>query len=203
MRRRSAKPLRRTTARRPELRTVVVFCEGKRSESDYVKGLQRLPEIANITTLNLVLDPRPCVPLKLVERAADRLQEPDVDECWCLFDVEWPQNHPKLPEAKELARTTGVKLAISNPCFELWLVLHHQDFNRFENTREMERLSQSIDKRDRKSIDASIYMPLREHAIRRAESLEKRHQSRDIVFPLDNPSSGVHHFLKALKHESN
>lgn len=49
-RRREGKPLKRATASRPELRTVVVFCEGRNSEPDYINGgLKRLPEIAHNT----------------------------------------------------------------------------------------------------------------------------------------------------------
>jgi predicted alpha/beta-hydrolase family hydrolase len=36
-RRRQGKPLRRRTAHRAELRTIVVFCEGRNSEPDYIK----------------------------------------------------------------------------------------------------------------------------------------------------------------------
>lgn len=56
-RRREAKPLKRATGHRPELRTVVVFCEGKNSEPDYINGLKRLPEIAENTALRLELHP--------------------------------------------------------------------------------------------------------------------------------------------------
>ncbi len=75
-RRREAKPLKRKTARRAELRTVVVFCEGKNSEPDYVRGLKRLPEIASDISLNLELHPEPGVPLTLVQMAAERLRDP-------------------------------------------------------------------------------------------------------------------------------
>lgn len=106
-RRREAKPLKRTTGHRPELRTVVVFCEGKNSEPDYINGLKRLPEIAENTALRLELHPEHGVPLPLVEMAARRLTDPEVDECWCIFDVEWPQNHPNLREARQLAQANS------------------------------------------------------------------------------------------------
>lgn len=198
-RRRQAKPLKRITARRAELRTVVVFCEGKNSEPDYVRGLKGLPEIAADNSLDLQLHPEQGAPLTLVQRAVERLRDPEVDECWCLFDVEWPQNHPNLSQAMELARAKGVRLAISNPCFELWLILHHRYFTRFIDTDEAERLSRKLDGRAGKSIDASIYMPLRWRAAGWAEMLDRRHLNDGTVFPHDNPSSGMHHFLRALE----
>jgi hypothetical protein len=198
-RRREARPLKRATARRPELRTVVVFCEGKNSEPDYINGLKRLPEIADNTALNLELHPEQGVPLTLVKMAADRLVDPEVDECWCIFDVEWPKNHPNLFEARQLAQAKDIGLVISNPCFELWLILHHRDFTKFVNTAEVESLSRKLDGRTGKSIDSTIYIPLRKQAARRAERLEQRHIRNDTTFPNDNPSSGMHHFLQALE----
>jgi hypothetical protein len=41
-----------------------------------------------------------------------------------VFDVD---GHPNLPAAIEQANANGIKLAISNPCFELWALLHFRD----------------------------------------------------------------------------
>jgi hypothetical protein len=46
------------------------------------------------------------------------------DEVWCVFDVD---EHPKLAEARDQANANGIQLAVSNPCFELWLLLHFQE----------------------------------------------------------------------------
>ena len=89
-RRRHGKPLRRARERHPLLRTIVVFCEGRNSEPDYVNGLKRLPGVARDTALNIEIHPEHGTPMTLVRMAAERKKDPDVDECWCLFDVEWP-----------------------------------------------------------------------------------------------------------------
>jgi RloB-like protein len=198
-RRRGGKSLRRTAAKRPELRTVVVFCEGVNSEPDYVRALKRLPEIAGNTALDLRIHPERGVPLTLVRKALDHKRDPEIDECWCIFDVEWPQHHPNLSEAVELARANGIGLAISNPCFELWLILHFRDYDSFIHTDPAERLSRSLDGRSGKSIDAAAYMPRRKEAIRRAERLDTRHERNGTSFPHDNPSSGMHKFLRGLE----
>ncbi|GGM32488.1 MULTISPECIES: RloB family protein [Micromonospora] len=198
-RRREAKPLKRKTASRPELRTIVVFCEGKNSEPDYINGLKKLPEIADNTALNLEVHPEQGVPLTLVKMAADRLVDPEVEECWCIFDVEWPRNHPNLFDAKQLAEAKGIGLVISNPCFEVWLILHHREWSKFVRTDEAESMSRKLDGRPGKSLDSAIYIPLRKQAARRAERLEKRHAANGTAFPDDNPSSGMHHFLRTLE----
>lgn len=177
----------------------MVFCEGKNSEPDYINGIKRLPHVVEDTSLSLDLDPGQGVPVTLVKRAVGRKQDPEVDECWCLFDVEWPKRHPNLKEARDLAEANGIHLAISNPCFELWLILHHQDFTRFASTEEVERKSRLLDKRAGKSIDASLYMPKRKEAARRAEILAAHHERDGIVFPKDNPSSGMYQFLRSVE----
>src|SRR5262249_27212226 len=53
------------------------------------------------------------------------------DEVWCVYDVD---SHPKLADAFQQARDNGIELAISNPCFELWLLLHFR-----EQTAHIER----------------------------------------------------------------
>ncbi|XRQ08580.1 RloB family protein [Actinomadura welshii] len=200
-RRRSGKPLKRTPGKRPELRTIVVFCEGSNSEPEYVRALKQLPHIAKNTALELRVHPERSVPLPLVRMAVQQKRDPEVDECWCIFDVEWPENHPNLLEAKALAESNDVNLAISNPCFELWLILHFKDHHAFINTTPAERLSCTLDNRSGKSIDAAMYMPLRKEAARRAERLDKRHDRDGTTFPHDNPSSGVYKFLKSVEGE--
>jgi hypothetical protein len=199
-RRTRAKDLRRRTDIREERRTIVVFCEGKASEPDYLSGLRGLPEVHANTALNIEIDPRDGVPLTLVKRAVERSHDDEVDECWCVFDVEWPQHHPHLREARQLAADHHkVHLAISNPCFELWLILHFRDQTAFLNTHEAEQLSRRLDGRPGKSIAPGRYLSQRAVATRRAAMLTERHAGNGTTFPKDNPSSTVYELLAAIE----
>jgi hypothetical protein len=126
-------------------------------------------------------------------------KDPEIDSCWCLFDVEWPRHHPNLRQAIDLAQAHGINLAISNPCFELWLVLHHTDHRAFIETDPATKMSQDLDSRSGKSIEVVDYMPLRHDAVRRARALDRHHMGNGTEFPNDNPSSGMHHFIAALE----
>ncbi|WP_316682556.1 RloB family protein [Ralstonia flaminis] len=61
----------------------------------------------------------------------DRLLRFDLDsddERWMLLDTDHCIKGSHLgsyTEALQRARQAGVKVALSNPCFELWLLLHH------------------------------------------------------------------------------
>ncbi|SCL38638.1 RloB-like protein [Micromonospora pallida] len=198
-RRTRAKDLRRPVARRPERRTIVVFCEGEASEPDYLNALKRLPEVRDNTAISIEVDPRQGAPITLVQRAMARAEDDEVDECWCVFDVEWPQNHPRLAEAVQLATRHGIRLAISNPCFELWLILHFTDQTAFLTTTEAERRSRKLDGRPGKRIDGPRYAELRKVAARRAATLDRRHAANQTRFPADNPSSTMYELLMAIE----
>jgi hypothetical protein len=59
---------------------------------------------------------------------ANRLTD---DECWIVFDVESLSRNDKrerqLHEAIDVARDQKWHVALSNPCFEVWLLLHIAD----------------------------------------------------------------------------
>ena len=50
--------------------------------------------------------------------------EPTATEYWCVIDVD---QHANLVPAVEKAIANGISVAVSNPCVELWFILHFQD----------------------------------------------------------------------------
>lgn len=199
VRRTRAKDLKRKTAKRPERKTILIFCEGEASEPDYIKGLKRIPEIRQNTSINIEVDPNQGVPLTLVERAISQKREGyEIDELWCVFDVEWPKHHPNLEKTLQLARVHDIQLAISNPCFELWLLLHFEYVSGFVDTATAESRSRHKEERSGKRIDAEKYMPLRQEAARYAAKLEVKHRNDGTKFPNDNPSSSMYKLLNAI-----
>ena len=173
-----------------------MFCEGGVTEPQYLNALRREPEIREKAAVDITVNDE-CAgfaPLSLVQRAVDFRQhqqdtEGEVDEVWCVFDVEWPQNHPNLQDALSLARKNGVQVAVSNPCFELWLILHCQDHTAYLQTSEAVRLRAQLDSTKGKAFDPAIYMPKRRDAVARAKALVRKHDQDESYIPHDNPSS--------------
>ncbi|MDE0578831.1 MAG: RloB family protein [bacterium] len=203
---REQRTLRRRVAHRVPKRTFLVFCEGEKTEPAYLKALKRDPEVRDIASVDIRIHDESLgsAPLTLVEAAADARarasqEESEIDEVWCLFDVEWPKNHPNLKAALALAKTSEVNVAVSNPCFELWLVLHFQNQTASLETKPAKSLLKKHDDTGGPGLDGSVYMPLRAEASRRARSLEKRHRGGGTKFPNDNPSSGMYRFLDAVE----
>jgi hypothetical protein len=201
-RRTRAKDLKRRTANRPERKTILVFCEGEASEPDYINGLKRLSGVGDSTAINIEIDPGHGMPLTLVERAIARNTDDEVDERWCVFDVEWPMNHPHLKRALSRAAEHGIRVAVSNPCFELWLILHYENQTAYLDTAAAVRMSRKLDGRLGKRIDPSVYMERRQVAAERAARLGLRHAQNQSLFPDDNPSSTMYELLATIESRS-
>ena len=200
------KSLRRKTATRSPRRTVLAFCEGKRTEADYLKALRRQPEVRDIASVAVEIDETAAGfdPLALVRKAAAahkdaKDERSEIDEVWCIFDVEQPKRHARLNEAMDLANNLGIPVAVSNPCFELWQLLHFQDQTAPLSTDAAKRQLARHDGTKGKGLEGAMYMPSRHEAAHRARFLAKRHVGNDSKLPNDNPSSGMYRFLAAVE----
>ena len=194
----SGRGLRRRVASRSPRRTFVILCEGKETEPQYLSALKQLRKVREIASIEILGSVG--VPLKLVEAAIEVKRHGDeIDEVWCVFDVEAPQKHPNLKEALARARDNEIKTAVSNPCFEIWLVLHFDECSAWLTTDGAVKLRRKHDSSTRKEVDGELYMPHRETAARRARDLSNDHVNKDRLFPDDNPSSGMFRLLEAIE----
>jgi RloB-like protein len=198
--------LKRMVAIRRPRKTIVVFCEGEKTEPQYLQALKQERSVRDVAAIDLRVEighggdvPRTLVSLAVSARDRAAEERDEVDEFWCVFDVEQPKNHPGLGEARRRAEANGIKLAISNPCFELWLILHFQSHGGWLDNDGARRLRRRLDGSADKSLEAVKYMPLVADAARRAVELEKRHQRNGASFPDDNPSSGMHLLISAAE----
>ncbi|MFM9964360.1 MAG: RloB family protein [Planctomycetaceae bacterium] len=66
-----------------------------------------------------------------LDKFKDEFQIREDDQLWVCFDTDhWvePGHIQNLAETIRLCKQKGYRLAISQPCFELWLLLHFVDF---------------------------------------------------------------------------
>jgi hypothetical protein len=125
---------KRTTLRKRETgfrdaRLVFVATEGQETEPAYFEALKRLfvPEGSRLHVIVLPTIDGRSAPGHLVERLDAAAREYRLgelrDEFWLVGDVDdWKVK--TFAAVATLARQKGYELAISNPCFELWLLLH-------------------------------------------------------------------------------
>jgi hypothetical protein len=98
---------------------LLVVCGARLTEKDYVSGLVNHLDNPAVTVR---LKTKACSPAQLIDYAGgerDRNRD-EFDQVWCVFDVDEFEVAPAVAEA----RRRGIEVAVSNPCFELWLLLH-------------------------------------------------------------------------------
>ncbi|MCH7670159.1 MAG: RloB domain-containing protein [Acidobacteria bacterium] len=131
------RPNRRIGVRTPR-RIIRVHLEGEVTEKEYFGRLASLNKDVQIS-----FGSSGSAPMTLVKNARDdvrrkprRKSDIDFDEIWCVFDVD---DHVDVERAIHEARAMGAETAVSNPCFELWLVLHEESITRHVERREVQR----------------------------------------------------------------
>ncbi len=196
-------PRRRPSAE--QKRRILILCEGKETEPGYLRALRKefRPPLVEIMIEGHGEDPK-----ALVERAVARKQEAEreahrkgdsaisPDEIWCVFDVD---EHGRLADARQQARDNGIELAVSNPCFELWALLHFQDQTAYLAREKVRGFLKRHLPDYRKSLPFDRLWHGYEEAVRRAEHLDRRCEERDC--PGDNPSTGVYRLTELIRKE--
>ena len=120
------------------------------------------------------------------------------DEVWAVFDRD---AHPKFSEAVRLCEENGVKVARSDPCFELWLILHESDYDkactRWDVQRELESRRPEYNKDGAKTPDCDALVSCVEDAERRGNNQLRRREEEGK--PFGNPSTTVGRLARALR----
>lgn len=97
------------------------------------------------------------------------------DQVWIMFDRD---EHPKVKETIDNYRRAGISVAYSNPCFELWLILHFEDFDRSYDRHQVQshfaKLCDSYSAKGDKKPDCRAFIEDVEVAERRASAMATR-----------------------------
>ncbi|MCY4424011.1 MAG: RloB family protein [Acidimicrobiaceae bacterium] len=185
------------------VRVIRVHTEGRVTERDYLNHWARLNSGVRIDWGESGVDP-----MSLVSRAQAELRRSsvntrrhgvaDFDEIWCVFDVD---EHPNRSQAIFEARQSDVNVAVSNPCFELWLVLHVEDRAGPVHRSDIQRDATKLNLIRGKSVPDVAWESLEdgyEAAKRRARSLDQMH--RDNESPSrSNPSTDVWRLVDRIR----
>ena len=181
---------------------ILVCCEGQVTEPSYFNRLKR--EGHNIL-LHVEVKPGGKVPQTLVDYALDLKREAEkkargqkddnlkYDEVWCVFDVD---AHPHLLDAKQKAEANRIEMAISNPCFELWLLLHFQDQRAHIERHQVQSACRGHMPGYDKEVPFEAVFPHHQEAVGRAVALDNWQQSQGR--PGGNPSTGVHRLTERI-----
>lgn len=192
----------RRTPRSPRRFLIVAYVEGD-TEEQYLKHWARYLR----QSVNINVGSEREAPLTMVRRAAALAKDErrlakrgrsSVDQIWCLFDSDC---HANIPEALDMARANGVYVGFSNPCLELWFLLHFQTQWAEIDRHEAQRRAYSHMGTRPKTVTLAAFDLLRsqsDDAISRATRLVGRHRTAGLP-DTHNPSSGVVQLIETLR----
>ena len=195
--------LRRRPARVEPRERILIVCEGEVTEPGYFRGLKHDLRAAPVT---IEINDQSGVPKTLVERAVELKKAAEArakrernaylryDQVWCVFDVD---AHPNLPEALQQAKANGIRIALSNPCFELWILLHFQDQRAHLERKAAAHACRKHLPRYRKGVAYDALKDRYAEALQRARDLADWQEKRGNGGA--NPSTGVYLLTEVLQ----
>lgn len=163
----------------------IIATEGEKTEKQYFDLFEN-PRVRVVVLPTSKGDHR-SAPRHVLERLVDFKEQYQIgkgDTLWLMVDVDrWPVGG--LSDVCREARQKGIELAISNPCFELWLYLHHCDVDRSDKTCKQlkDRLRQQLGSYNSANLNLKVYEPLVPAAVERAKMLHTDPEERLPSFP--------------------
>lgn len=204
---RGAGNLKRQPAKRQPKKRIIAYCEGRNTEPGYILEFSRLvcnplvdveatgPHGAPVTIVEHAVQKK-----RDLERIARKSKDPldKLFEVWAVFDCD---DHPNLDRAFDTAKSNGVLVAYSNPCFEIWPLLHIREqtafIDRHSLQRELERELEGYHSGSSKCVNArrihSDYECAKTRAVRLADSHEQ------VDSPMANPYTDIYLMLDKIK----
>ncbi len=207
--RRKPPQLRRSKHSREPKRRFILFCEGAKTEVAYFEAVRRAcsSTLINVETHGGVGDPS-VIARTAINRAKflgltphSRRQKDSYekrDQVWAVFDRD---EHSRFNEAVANCESQNVGVGRSDPCFELWLILHEQDFDRPEHRHAVQKMLAKLrpeyDRDGPKTPDCNELVKRVEAAERRSEIQLRRRIKEDK--PYGNPSTTVGRLTREIR----
>lgn len=192
----------RETGTRIPKKVIRIFTEGEKTEPDYFNSIRselRLNEI-DIRVHGM----GPISIMSLVDWAITDKKKEENDgfdtEWWVVFDKD---DHQQFDQVIQKAESSGIKVAYSNECFELWFILHFEFLSTaIGREKYYEKLTNLLGQKYNKK-SSHIYSLIKDKeaiAIRNAKNLEKQHTEEGVsVISKRDPSTTVYKLVEQLR----
>ncbi len=189
-------------------KTVYIVCEGSKTEPGYFTFMKREKwgrRASKMVKIDKPGDVGGTDPDSLLNRAMEiQRHGGDFSEVWCVFDVEAPGTFPNLRNTLEKARKKEIGIALSNPAFEYWLLLHFAETTSpFPNGAEATAALKKHWPEYSKSITADGFRKIAEgceNAVKRARLVRKNAQpSPHPTDPMPRPSTDVDRLVTRIE----
>ncbi len=183
----------------PSKPRILILCEGQKTEHVYFSALKVEMRLSSVR----VWRPPKVRGLRGLTKAADeaRRDDPGLDEIWCVFDHDGREEEVRKflawhEHARKRRTGPTIRTALSDPCFEYWLLLHFEYTTRpftgpggcLQVVNRLRRYDDDYRKGTRRFFDGLAN--LRDGAIRNAARAAKAGSS---------PGTGVGRLIRRLR----
>lgn len=127
-------PKKRPGTRQAVLRKMHIYCEGEKTEPLYIKSYIENKFGDKLRDVVVIENTKKNTPVQLVKEAKNCIdggKHPAGDSYWVVYDREAVAMYSDAlhEQAYNLARQHGINIALTNVCFEYWLILHFNESN--------------------------------------------------------------------------
>ena len=180
----------------------ILSYEGKVSEKKYFEDFRNSQLFNNNGLIEIISLKRPSNrgsdPInvkKLLQEAKKEYRFKATDEFWLIIDRDdWEEihNHNFDKLVDDCKKENNFFLSMSNPCFEIWLILHLKDINEYDESEKQKIIANNKISNAKNHIDIvlgeiqgrgynkrpnpRIFLPLTNIAIERAKELNKENE---------------------------
>lgn len=187
-------PSRKQGGRTAKDYTLVIAYDGERTEDSYFRGWKLIipPSRLSIVPLFVNSGGNPLIAVR--KSITEKRKIKNFAEFWCVCDCD-NADAKNIAQAKEEAERNGIKICLSNRCFEVWILLHW-----CKSTAEISNEEDAIARvkayypnysKKSKTVPFNVLLPRTEDALINAAWLSARN--------LINPNTMVHGLVKKLK----
>lgn len=182
-----------------------IACEGSKTEPNYFRSMQGLSSRISIDIIEqivseeeaLSINANKSAPNWVLDRAVRYIEKEGLgkeDQLWFVIDTDrWNEDQLRTI-AKYCEKYPNWHVALSNPCFEVWLYLHKKSSMNLSGNVSCKRLKREIGSFDKGGYQAELYIPFLPEAIAHAKELDKH---PDYFLP-EKLSTKVYQLAEAL-----
>lgn len=203
-----SKNFKRHPPSRNTAKKILIACEGSKTEPDYFKSIRQ--DLRSPTLEIIILPPQGRTdPRSIIELAIEKRENMRKDRRWTEGDMAWAvfdgdehieNSLANWRDAIDRAKRQKIQLAITNPSFELWYLIHFRDqFSAINRHQAIALLKEHILNYDKsKCFYPKPLKDLTPKAIKRAEKMADRIQ-QDSLDEYANPScNGLPNLMRLL-----
>jgi len=193
---------RKRNVREPK-KIILIVCEGE-TEKKYFNTFRTRYRNNNIKIhTDFILQNDSINLIKFTKTKRSLVKDFDANEkdcAWCVFDVD--NNTDKvLKKVNDFAKKANIEIALSNPCIELWFLLHYKEVHSQISVQDsLSKLKEFIPNYKKGKIDYTILSKNTQKAISNAKKLNETHEKNKInlITTKSNPSTQVFKLIESI-----